>query len=68
MREIISGNKINIFIAGVILYVLVCGQLPWAVGRDGRVEDLDALLNAQYDIPKGCDMSNGKASHNSNYN
>lgn len=39
--------------------MLVCGQLPWAVGRDGRVEDLDALLNAQYDVPKGCDMSNG---------
>lgn len=46
-------------VVGVILYVLVCGQLPWAVGRDGRVEDLDALLNAQYDVPKGCEMSNG---------
>jgi serine/threonine protein kinase len=43
--------------AGVILFVLVTGSLPWKLEKTGRIADIDRLLVGKYHIPSDVDIS-----------
>lgn len=44
---------------GVILYALVNGQLPWRLGKNGRIIDIDKLLAGQFENSAPANLTKG---------
>jgi serine/threonine protein kinase len=52
-----SGEKVDIWNAGIILFCFLTGTLPFCCTQDTVQKMFDAIKNARYEYPPNCNIS-----------